>query len=246
MKLTKLTWTLALILLAAALTSCNIGKSPEPTADVNAIYTSAAQTMVAGLNSQLTQTAQAAPPTATYTPLATGTLLPTFAIATGSVAFGTPGTPLALNTLALGTPQATLPSGTGVYSYPVGCNDATFIGETKPLDGTLMTAGKLFDKGWSLLNTGTCTWDEGYSFAFKSGDRMQGNNVLISASGDFTKPQHSQAFVVKMQVPNAQGQYKGFWQMKDDQGNWFGSIVYVDISVGSRNGTATPTATNSH
>ena len=231
----KLIWTLVIVLLAVVVTSCNIGRSPEPTADVNAIYTAAAQTMVAALSQQLTQTAQAAPPTATGTSLASQTPLPTFPISTGSIPFGTPG-----------TARPTLPSGTGVYSYPVGCNDATFIGETKPFDGTLMTAGKVFDKGWSMLNTGTCVWDEGYSFAFKSGDRMQGENILIRQSADFTQPQHSQAFVVQMQVPNAQGEYKGFWQMKDDQGNWFGSIVYVDISVGSKNGTATPTATPHH
>ncbi len=241
MNFKKLIWTFAAVLLAAALTSCNIGKAPEPTPDVNAIYTAAAATMVAGLSSQQTQTAQAMPPTATSTPLASPTPFPTFAIATGSIPFGTPGTAIVFGTP--GTARPTLPSGTGVFSYPVGCNDATFIGETKPLDGTMMTAGKLFDKGWSMLNSGTCTWDEGYSFAFKSGDRMQGNDIKITQSADFTKPQHSQAFIVQMQVPNAQGHYKGFWQMKDDQGNWFGSIVYVDISVGSKSGTATPTAT---
>ena len=244
MELKKLIWIFAVISLAMALTSCNIGRAAEPTADVNAIYTSAASTMVAALNRQQTQTAQALPPTATQTPLASPTPLSTFAVATGSIPFGTPGTVIAFGTLA--TLRPTLPSGTGVYSYPVGCNDATFIGETKPLDGTLMKAGGVFDKGWSMQNTGTCVWDEGYSFAFKSGDKMQGENILIRQSTDFTKPGHSLAFVVQMQAPNAQGQYKGFWQMKDDAGNWFGSIVYVDIVVGSKNGTATPTATPHH
>jgi hypothetical protein len=239
----KKVWTLAAILLVLVATSCNIGKAPEPTPDVNAIYTSAAGTMVADLNSQLTQTAQAMPPPATNTPPSSATPLVTFAVATGSVPFGTPGTPI-LATLALSTPRPT--SGTVTFGGQNGCNAAVFIGETKPLDGTLMDQGKVFTKGWSMFNSGTCAWDEGYSWAFKSGDRMQGEDIHITQVNDFTKPQHSQAFVVQFQVPNKPGEYKGFWQMKDDAGNWFGDMPWVDIVVGSRNGTATPTATNSH
>ncbi len=247
MNLKKLFWTSAAVLLAATVTSCNIGKAPaEPTADVNAIYTSAAQTMIAGLSSQQTQTAQAVPPAATATPPASFTPLPTFAIATGSIPFGTPGTPLVL----FGTPSTTmptLPSGTGVYSFPVGCNDATYIGGA-PADGTVYAGGKLFDASWSMLNSGTCKWDEGFSFAFKSGDRMQGEDVVLTknmSATNFTAPGHSQAFVIPMQAPRAPGEYKGFWQMKSDAGVWFGSLVWVDIIVNGR-GTITPTATPHH
>jgi Ig-like domain-containing protein len=242
MQFKKLIWTSAVILLAAALASCNIGKAPEPTPDVSVIYTSAAQTMVSGLRQQQTQTAQAIPQ-ATATPLASLTPLATFAISTGSVPFGTPfGTPFILGTP--GTARPTLPSGTGLYSLPVGCNDATYIGETKPLDGTILAGGKVFDKGWSMQNTGTCKWDDGYSFSFKDGDQMQGEDVVIAKDkAEFTEPGHSQAFVIQMVAPKAPGEYKGYWQMKNDQGVWFGSIVYVDIVVGKKSEpTATATA----
>lgn len=52
MHLTKLIWVGTVLVLAAALTSCNIGKAPEATQDVNAIFTSAAGTMIAQLNDQ--------------------------------------------------------------------------------------------------------------------------------------------------------------------------------------------------
>lgn len=58
--------TLAVVTAIAAallLAACNIGKSPEPTPDVNALYTAAAETLVAQFNDQQTQTAQAATPT---------------------------------------------------------------------------------------------------------------------------------------------------------------------------------------
>jgi len=193
MQLKRLTWVVAVFVLTTALTSCNIGKSPEPTADVNAIFTSAAGTMIAQLNDQQTQTALAVPPTpaSSPTPLDTFTPLPTFA--QGSTVLGTPflfATPGAgLAPLATIAPT----TGSGSTHFAVGCNDATFIGETVP-DGTMVKPVKRFDKAWSLQNTGTCTWDEGYSFNFKSGEQLNGENILITKRSDkssFTAPGHS-------------------------------------------------------
>ena len=209
-------------LLATALAACNIGKSPEPTADVNALYTAAAETLIAQFGGQQTQTAQAIPPTleASPTPLASPSPLPTF---------GLPGlTPL--GTLNPGaTPLPTL-AGPGAQSFPVGCNDAKFIGETVP-DKTKIDAQKDFKKAWSMLNVGTCTWDEGYTFSFKSGERLSGNDVKIIQEKDFTKPGESQAFVVTLKAPNKVGDFIGYWQMRDDAGVWFGSLVSVYIIV---------------
>ena len=197
MHLTKLIWVGTVLVLAAALTSCNIGKAPEATQDVNAIFTSAAGTMIAQLNDQQTQTAQAAPPTAitSPTPFDTITPLPTVAGITGATPFFTPFT---LNTPGSAlTPLATAaPPGSSASGFAVGCNNAELIGETIP-DGTIIHPLKRFHKAWSLQNTRTCTWDEGYSFQFKSGDRLQGENVMLtkqSANSDFTAPGHSQSF----------------------------------------------------
>jgi hypothetical protein len=233
MQPTKVIGVATVLLLATALTSCNIGKAPEPTQDVNAIFTSAAGTMIAQLNDQQTQTAQAVPPTALVspTPFDTMTPLPTIA----GLAIGTPfGTPFVLNTPGgIAVTVAPTSSGSGSTSYAVGCNNAEFVGETIP-DGTIIHPGKKFSKAWQLQNTGTCTWDEGYSFQFKSGEQMQGENVYLtkqSSSSDFTPPGHSQTFVIHMWAPGTAGEYIGYWQMKDDAGNWFGSLVSVDIHV---------------
>jgi len=232
MQFKRLTWAAAVILLTAALASCNIGKSPEPTADVNAIFTSAAGTMISQLNDQQTQTALAVSPTPIISPtaFATSTLIPTFSL--GSTPFGS--TPFLFSTPGLGvTPLApTLPS-SGASSFAVGCNNATFVDETIP-DGTVIAPAKKFTKVWEMLNSGTCTWDEGYSFNFKSGEQMQGSNVTITKqnnSGDFTAPGHTQSFLILMWTPGTAGEYKGYWQMKGDDGNWFGSLVSVDVVV---------------
>jgi hypothetical protein len=211
--------------LMMAITACNIGKSPEPTADVNALYTAAAETLIAQFGEQQTQTAQAAPPTlaASPIPLASPTQLPTFALSGGLTPFSTLSSGL--------TPLPTI-VGPAAQSFPVGCNDAQFIGETIP-DKTEMSPQHNFKKAWSLQNVGTCTWDEGYSFSFKSGETLSANPLVIKIINEtqFTKPGHSQAFVVQMEAPKAKGEYIGFWQMRSDDGSWFGSLVSVYIIV---------------
>jgi hypothetical protein len=217
------------MLTVAALTACNLGKSPEPTADIGAIYTAAAQTLISQLGDQLTQTAQAVPPSpaGSPTPFASFTPLPTFPILGGLTPLGTPftiGTP--------GTGSAPLPSVQApiVNGMAVGCNNASFMGETIK-DRTRMSILHDFDKSWQLQNSGTCTWAQGYSFAFKSGERLTGKDIKIVHPEDTTAPGHSQSFIVHMAAPKTPGEYKGFWQMKDDKGVWFGSLVSVDIIV---------------
>jgi hypothetical protein len=219
-------WLPVALAWAMALTGCNLGKSPEPTADVNAIYTAAAETLVSQLNDQLTQTAQAVPPTAAEspTPLPSFTPLSTFPVLAGLTPFtiGTPGVGV--------TPQSSPLPGPIVNGMAVGCNNASFQGETIK-DGTVMSVLHDFDKSWSLQNTGTCTWAVGYAFAFKSGEKLGGKDIKIVQDADVTNPGHSQTFIVHLAAPKTPGEYKGFWQMKDDTGVWFGSLVSVDIIV---------------
>jgi len=113
----------------------------------------------------------------------------------------------------------------------VGCNNAVYMGQSIK-DGTVMSPQEEFKVGFSLQNTGTCPWDENYSFAFKSGEKMSGEDVTIVSEAQFTDPGHSQAFILHLQAPKAKGEYKGYWQMKDDTGQWFGSLVWIDIIVG--------------
>ena len=216
MQLKKSVLALAAIFSAAALASCNVGKSAEPTPDVNAIYTSAARTLTAGLSAQETKTAEAVSPTpnSSPTPLASLVALPTLAIGTGSVPFGTPpvvfGTPGALPTTGLpGLP--TVPAG---GNTAVGCDNSAFVSETKPLDKAQIAAGEDFTKGWEMENTGTCTWGEGYSWTFVSGDNMDCNNVVYKANDATTAPGHSNTFIVNCTAPDQSGEYKGIWQKR--------------------------------
>ncbi len=233
MSFRKFAGTAAAVFMVAALTSCGTGTTPAPTIDANAIYTAAAQTLAAGIGAGETQTAQAVTPTGAASP----TPLATFSIATGSSPFGTPlagGTPFNF----IVTPPAgttPLPAGTqaggGSGSGAVGCNNATYLSETDPLDKTQISAGKKFTKGWSMQNSGTCAWGTGYSWAFVSGDQMAGVNIAITAKDTSTAPGHSNTFIVKLTAPATAGEYKGFWRMKAPDGTFFGDMPWVDIVV---------------
>lgn len=218
-----------------------------PTLDANAIYTQAAGTAMAEVASQQTETAAAMPPTATATETPgvtpSSSAMPTLDLALPTVNLALPTldlaatsavTPLVFPTaLPNLTPTATPVSGLSGQvpgGWAVGCNNAVFYGESVP-DGTKFKPGTEFKKSWSFLNAGTCTWDENYMFAFKSGDQMGGGNVIIKQKGDFTVPSKTQAFVIDLKAPIAPGTYTGYWQMKDDSGAWFGSLVSVKIVV---------------
>src|SRR5512141_1794307 len=75
---------------ALILAGCNVGATPAPTVDVNAINTAIVGTTVAQLSVQFTQTAQAQP-TSTLAPTDTPVNLPTFALPTLGVAPTTAG-----------------------------------------------------------------------------------------------------------------------------------------------------------
>lgn len=230
---------------ALILAGCNVGATPAPTLDVNAINTTIVETTVAQLSLQFTQTAQAQP-TSTPAPTDTPVNLPTFALPTvaGAVTPTTSGalptisfnaTQVVNNTPAVGftsLPTLGAPTSSG-STTKVGCNDAMFVAENLP-DGSKITAGKKFSKVWQIQNTGTCTWDEGYAFVFqsdRSSPEIKGYDIVIKKKEDFTAPGHSQSFIVDLTAPTTSGEYKGYWKLRTDDGTYFGPLVYFDIIV---------------
>lgn len=237
--------TLFILLTAELLlAACNVGATPAPAIDVNAINTAAFATAMAQISAQQTQAALSAP---SSTPVSTDTSIPlaTFVLPTSGQASPTGGG--ALPTLSFNVTPNTTPvagftqlptsavsgSSSGVGSTASGCNDALFVGETLP-DKSVVSAGKVFTKAWELKNTGTCPWDEGYTFAFQpdlSSSAIDGYDIEINTSDEVTKPNHSQSFVVKITAPSTAGEYKGYWKMRADNGAYFGPLVFFDVIV---------------
>ena len=214
--------------LVILLSACNIGSTPAPTQDLGAIYTQAADLVATQFALQQTQTAMAVPPT----PLPSPTLqpLPTFPVGTPfsvSTPFGA-STPFTVGTQPGGFfPTATI-SALATSSGPK-CNDSVFVSETIP-DKTVMKPGQEFDKSWTLYNSGTCTWDDGYVFTYLGGT-LDGYSVSIKNTSDFVKPGANTSFAVHLTASLQPTEYQDCWRMKDDKGYYFGTYACVDIIV---------------
>lgn len=242
MNFRKFRWLTGSALVAVLLSSCNFGSTPPPTQDVGAIQTQAFAQVLTQAADQATQTAAAIPPT----PFPTNTLPPvnTLPAIPTTDPFGIPtNTPFTFNTQQPGlTPQAGLlgtPTGTpGAYSTVTtknGCSDGYLVSESNPYDGKTILINEEFTKQWEFLNTGTCAWDEGYSFVFieefSTGPKyaLPKRDYVIPKEGPFTKPGEYRTFAVPMQAPNKPGEYIWYFKMRDDAGQYFGSLVWVKI-----------------
>jgi hypothetical protein len=235
MKFLKYQWLAICIMLSIILSSCSLSATPVPTQDMGAIQTEA-------FNQVLTQVALAS----TATPLPTNTTLPatptlvappTFIVLDGSVSTATP---FPFNTAEPGfglTPLASpVPTIGGIVptiTTKNGCNAGELVKENMP-DGTVLKRGQAYEKVWEFLNTGSCAWDEGYTFAFLpaySTPDFKGYDILFRKEEDFTKPGEGISFIIKLNAANAPGEYTGSWKLKDDGGNYFGSMVWVKYVV---------------
>lgn len=240
MEFRKLNIAAWLAILTVTISACNLGATPAPAQDLGAIQTEAFNLVFTQVAIQQTQTAAAipptqAPPTATNTPAA----LPTFAPVGGSSDPFASATPFGFVQQASPTPllfSSPTPASLATITTKNGCNNGAFLGETAPFDGAEFWPSQPFDKAWTILNTGECTWDEGYVFAFmpqySTPEGIVGYDIVLSKDPkDHTKPNHSQTFIVKLKAPKTAGVYIGAWKMRDDGGNYFGPLVYVKIKV---------------
>jgi Ig-like domain-containing protein len=137
-KITFLMVALASILACSRFAS----PTPQPAATLNALYTSAAQT----LEAMSTQGAT----TLTVGPSPTTTL----SIATSS--------PIVFSTF---TPVPPLQPVTR-------CDAASFESDVTYPDGATVSRGSTFTKIWRLKNIGTCTWSNSYAIVFVSGEKL--------------------------------------------------------------------------
>ncbi len=133
-----------ILTLIVMLACSQLGPStPQPAATLNALYTSAAQT----LESMSTQGAY----TVTVQPFTTETL------SVPSV------TPIGFQTFTAVPPLQTIVSR---------CDSASFIQDVTYPDGSTIALGSSFTKIWRLQNTGVCTWNTSYALVYVSGERF--------------------------------------------------------------------------
>lgn len=178
--------------------------TPQPAATLNALYTSAAQTLEAmATQGSYTVTAQ---------PFVTETL---------SIPSGTP--------LVLAT-YTTVPPLQPVTR----CDAASFVSDVTYPDGSTVALGGAFTKIWRVKNTGTCTWNTSYALVYVSGEKFGAPNAVslpgnvgpgqtVDIAVNLTAPSRGGSFVGYWKLRNASGTLFGV-----GTGD---ASVYVDIKV---------------
>ncbi len=188
-------------LLVITLSACNLPSSAPPTQSADMILTAAAQTVEANL----TQAAILNPPTLPPTsPAATPVPTMTLAIPTTSLPPSPP-------------PPPTTP-----------CDVAQFIDDITVDDGTTFAPNESFTKTWRVKNVGTCSWTPSYAIVFSHGDAMSG--PATQALTGNVNPGQTVDISVNLKAPAAEGNYKGYWKLRNASGVLFAQ-VWVEIKV---------------
>ena len=83
--------------------------------------------------------------------------------------------------------------------------------------------GSSFTKVWRLKNVGTCTWKTNYRLILVSGDLLGGQNLMPLPKA--VAPGESIDLEMKFKAPSLPGIYRGYWQIRTDKGEIFGTTV---------------------
>ena len=95
-------------------------------------------------------------------------------------------------------------------------------------DGTEVKPGELMDKQWKVRNGGTCNWDSSYTLKLIGGDAMgaEETQALVPARNG------TEAVVsIIFTAPTEPGTYRSEWKAYDGNGQAFGDMLYIYISV---------------
>jgi len=110
------------------------------------------------------------------------------------------------------------------------CYNLLYIEDVTIPDNSQMKAGEVFTKTWLVQNIGGCAWRAGFTFQHVGGDSMRGSTVtLTEAIPTGAKREIS----IQLVVPSGQnGLIQSSWRMADENGNFFGDTLSVNIMVG--------------
>jgi hypothetical protein len=197
-----------ILALAVATLACSqfTAATPQPAATLNALYTSAAQTLE-GMSTQAAATQLSATPTISLS-------IPT-------------ASPIVVNTFTPVPPISTVPVSR--------CDAAAFVSDVTYPDGSNVSLGGTFTKIWRLKNVGTCTWSTSYALVFASGDRLNaslevpmptnvGPGQTVDVAVNMTAPNQPDHYRGFWKLRNASNVLFGIGPQAD--GNF-----YVDINV---------------
>jgi len=145
---------------------------------------------------------------------------------------------------AIATPEAassivpTIPPGaTATPSLPptpsptsgVGGLYAAFADDVTIPDNSLLEPGQRFDKTWRVRNSGEQAWPVGVRLIYVAGDKI-GEHESTPLNRPIS-PGEEVEITIPMTAPSQVGTYKGSWQMRTPEGQFFGAGFFIAIQV---------------
>jgi hypothetical protein len=108
-----------------------------------------------------------------------------------------------------------------VTNTPIPCNRAEFVADITVNDGDDYYVGNTFTKTWRIMNTGSCDWNSSYRLVFVSGDQMGAPSAKKFTSNIISNGS-TVDISVDLTAPSSPGNYKGYFKLRDGDGNVFG------------------------
>jgi Ig-like domain from next to BRCA1 gene len=187
----RLVGILALVIFV--LCACNFPRrGPSTQSEVEAIFTTAAQTRQAQLTATSGSSVTSVNPT-------------------------TPGTPGAGSP----TPQPGTPVPGSSTSAALPCDRVKLIADVTYPDDTEVAPGVEFVKTWRLQNAGSCTWTPAYTVVFSGGEAM-GASPSVPLTAESVAPGEKVDVSITMKAPDSAGKYRGNWKLRNASGADFG------------------------
>lgn len=118
------------------------------------------------------------------------------------------------------------------------CYKLLYLEDRTIPDLTQMKPNEVFTKTWYVQNNGGCAWAPGFTFVNMGGDPMRGKPLALTES---VPAGAKREISIELAVPSGvNGLIQSSWRMTDQDGNFFGDTLSVNIVVGD---LVTPTAT---
>lgn len=109
-------------------------------------------------------------------------------------------------------------------------DDAEVVEQVIEPAAEVFSPGTEFTVQWRLRNSGDCSWSRTYRLLFVEGDRMGGSRSLRLRQ--VVEPGNDLVIILDLTAPADAGAYRGSWQLRNEDGDYFGPELSVQIEVG--------------
>jgi hypothetical protein len=196
---------ISLMLVAVFVLAACAPQQAAPTVDTDEIANQVMTAVASTVEVLQAQTAAAEPSaTATFTPVPSTE---------------TPILPSATPFVIASPTKSSSGGGGGTTTYSYACD----VIRQRPRDNTVFKPGDSFDVKWTIINTGTATWDAGYDLVYSSGPLMTN---ATSFQLPKMEPGDQYSIVMDAAAPMEKGHQVMAWKL---QGGFCWPYVAIDV-----------------